>query len=85
LNRVLFKADFWNKHAETVLNERQMKVLNKILGEFEGKLTSSKWAKITKCSKDTAIRDINDLIEKGVLKKEDAGGRSTNYELNNRT
>jgi Fic family protein len=81
LNRVLFKADFWNKHAETVLNERQMKVLNKILGEFEGKLTSSKWAKMTKCSKDTAIRDINDLIEKGVLKKEDAGGRSTNYEL----
>ena len=81
LTRVLFKADFWHKHAETVMNERQTKMLNKILSEFEGKLTSSKWAKITKCSKDTAIRDINDLIDKDILKKEDAGGRSTNYEL----
>lgn len=81
LNRVLFKAEFWNRHAETVMNERQRKMLNKILGEFEGKLTSSKWAKMTKCSKDTAIRDIKDLIDKGILKKEDAGGRSTNYEL----
>lgn len=81
LNRVLFKAEFWSRHAETAMNKRQRKMLNKILGEFEGKLTSSKWAKMTKCSKDTAIRDINDLIDKGILKKEDAGGRSTNYEL----
>jgi Fic family protein len=81
LNRVLFKADFWNRHAKTVLNERQRHLLNKILDGFEGKLTSSKWAKIAKCSKDTAIRDINDLINKGVLQKEEAGGRSTNYEL----
>ena len=81
LNRVLFKADFWNKHAKTSINERQKKLLNKILDGFEGKLTSSKWAKIAKCSKDTAIRDINDLINKNILQKEEAGGRSTNYEL----
>jgi len=55
--------------------------LNKLLDGFDGKLTSSKWAKITKCSKDTAIRDINDLISKNILQKETAGGRSTNYEL----
>lgn len=52
-----------------------------MLDDFDGKLTSQKWTKIAKCSKDTAIRDINDLILKGVLKKEEAGGRSTNYEL----
>lgn len=81
LNRVLFKADFWNKHTKTVINERQKKLLSRILDGFEGKLTSSKWAKIAKCSKDTAIRDINDLINKDILQKEEAGGRSTNYEL----
>jgi Fic family protein len=81
LNRILFKADFWNKHAKTIINERQKKLLNKILDGFEGKLTSLKWAKIAKCSKDTAIRDINDLISKNILKKKEAGGRSTNYEL----
>jgi len=81
LNRVLFKADFWNRHTKTVINERQKKMLNKILDGFEGKLTSSKWAKIAECSKDTAIRDINDLIRKNILQKEEAGGRSTNYEL----
>lgn len=81
LNKVLFKADFWNKNSGTVVNERQIKLLNKILDGFEGKLTSSKWAKIAKCSKDSAIRDINDLIQKNILQKEQAGGRSTNYEL----
>jgi Fic family protein len=81
LKQVLFKADFWNKHSKTVLNERQKKLLNRILDGFDGKLTSSKWAKIAKCSRDTAIRDINDLIEKDILQKESAGGRSTNYEL----
>ena len=81
LNRVLFKADFWNKHADIPINERQKKLLNKVFDGFEGKLTSSKWAKIAKCSKDTAIRDINDLIGKNILQKEEAGGRSTNYEL----
>ena len=64
-----------------VFNERQKILLNRVLDGFEGKLTSSKWAKIAKCSKDTAIRDINDLINKDILQKEGAGGRSTNYEL----
>jgi Fic family protein len=81
LRRVLFKAEFWQKHKDTAINDRQRKLLNKIMDGFEGKLTSSKWAKIAKCSKDSAVRDINDLIEKGILQKEAAGGRSTNYEL----
>ncbi len=81
LTTILFKADFWNKHSKTIINERQKKLLNKVLDGFDGKLTSSKWAKIAKCSKDTAVRDINDLIEKDILQKENAGGRSTNYEL----
>ena len=81
LTRVLFKAEFWKKHIETAINDRQRKLLNKIMDGFDGKLTSSKWAKIAKCSKDSAVRDINDLIEKGILQKEAAGGRSTYYEL----
>lgn len=81
LIRVLSKAEFWSKHANTSINERQKNLLNKLLDGFDGKLTSSKWAKIAKCSKDTAIRDINDLIDKNMLQKEAAGGRSTNYEL----
>lgn len=81
LARVLYKADFWTKHSSTLINERQKKLLNKLLDGLEGKLTSSKWAMIAKCSKDTAIRDINDLIEKNIIQKESAGGRSTNYEL----
>lgn len=81
LTNVHFKANFWNTHGKTQFNERQKKMLNKMLDGFEGKLTSSKWAKIAKCSKDSAIRDINDLITKDILQKEDAGGRSTNYEL----
>ena len=63
------------------MNSFEMRRINNILDGFEGKLTSSKWAKIAKCSKDTAIRDINDLISKNILKKEEAGGRSTSYEL----
>jgi len=81
LNRILFKADFWKKQSNIKINKKKKKLLNKILDGFEGKLTSSKWAKIAKCSKDTAIRDINDLISKDILKKEEAGGRSTSYEL----
>lgn len=81
LTRVLFKAEFWQKHRNTSINDRQRKLLNKLMNRFDGKLTSSKWAKIAKCSKDSAVRDINDLIDKGILQKEAAGGRSTNYEL----
>lgn len=81
LKRVLIKADFWDKHKETILNSRQRLILNKLLDGFDGKLKSSKWAKIAKCSADTALRDIKDLIEKGILEQEESGGRSTNYEL----
>jgi Fic family protein len=82
LKRVYKKADFWDNNKETVLNSRQRLMLNKLFDGFEGKLKSSKWAKITKCSADTALRDIKDLIEKGILRQEESGGRSTNYELN---
>jgi Fic family protein len=82
LVKVLFKGKFWQIHSKTILNERQKKLINKLLEGIDGKLKSSKWSKIAKCSKDTAIRDINDLIEKEILRKEEAGGRSTNYELN---
>ncbi len=79
---MLTKARFWQRRATTPLNERQVKLLNKLLDGIEGKLTSSKWAAIAKCSPDTALRDINDLLTRGVLRKSDAGGRSTSYELN---
>ena len=78
---VLRKARFWEKHADTPLNERQRFILNKLLDGLEGKLTSSKWAKLTKCSQDTAYRDILDLIRTGILVKDSAGGRSTSYSL----
>lgn len=81
LASILKKATFWQLHASTPLNDRQKRMLNKLFDDFEGKLTSSKWAKMAKCSTDTALRDILDLIEKGILVKENAGGRSTNYEL----
>ena len=79
--RILQKATFWDIHKETVFNARQRLMLNKLLDGFDGKLKTSKWAKITKSSADTALRDIKDLIEKGILTQEDSGGRSTNYEL----
>jgi Fic family protein len=81
LEDVLVKARFWEQHSQAQLNDRQRLMLNKLFDGFEGKLTSSKWAKIAKCSQDTAIRDIQDLIGKGILQKEAQGGRSTNYEL----
>ncbi|MBE8721218.1 Fic family protein [Sphingobacterium pedocola] len=81
LGKVVYKAEFWKHHEQTLLNERQRLVLNKLLDGFEGKLNSSKWAKISKCSPDTALRDIKDLMEKGILRQESEGGRSTNYEL----
>jgi Fic family protein len=81
LDSVLSKAKFWEKYSQTPLNDRQRLMLNKLLDGFEGKLTSSKWAKIVKTSQDTAIRDIQDLVSKEILRKEAQGGRSTNYEL----
>ena len=81
LKKVLNKANFWEIHKETELNSRQRLMLNKLLDGFDGKLKNSKWAKITKCSKDTALRDIKDLILKDILVQETEGGRSTNYEL----
>lgn len=82
IKKVLYKTEFWDKHKETVLNARQRLMLNKLFEGFEGKLKTSKWAKIAKCSSDTALRDIKDLIDKGILKQEKSGGRSTNYGLN---
>jgi Fic family protein len=82
LDAVLTKARFWRHWAATPLNQRQVKLINQLLDGFEGKLTSSKWAVIARCSPDTALRDINDLLARGVLRKSDAGGRSTSYELN---
>jgi len=81
LKSVLVKADYWNTHKDKSISDRQRYVLNRFLGGFEGNLTSSKWAKLTKSSQDTASRDINDLIKKGMLKKNKASGRSTNYRL----
>ena len=81
LSAVLVKARFWEQFAGTPMNDRQVKVLNRVLDGFEGKLTTSKWAKLAKCSQDTAYRDILVLIEMGVLVKAEGGGRSTSYEL----
>lgn len=81
LSTVLQKANFWKHNATTIFNKRQVLLLNKLLDGFDGKLTTSKWAKITKSSQDTALRDIQDLIEKKVLVKEEAGGRSSSYVL----
>ena len=72
----------WTAPGSMPLNERQVKLLHRLLDGFEGKLTSSKWAAIAKCSPDTALRDITELLARGVLRKSDAGGRSTSYELN---
>ncbi|MBI5781870.1 MAG: Fic family protein [Rhodocyclales bacterium] len=82
LDAVLAKARFWQRFAGMPMNERQVKLLNRLLDGFEGKLTTSKWAAIAKCSPDTALRDINELLAHGALRKSAAGGRSTSYELN---
>jgi len=84
LSTVMYKAQFWERQSETTLNARQILMLNKLLDGFIGKLTTSKWAKIAKCSHDTALRDIQDLVEKSILIKDDAGGRSTSYVMQNR-
>jgi Fic family protein len=83
LAAVLSKARFWDRFAGTDFNERQRSMINLLLNGFEGKLTSSKWAKLEKCSQDTALRDIEDLVNKSVLTKDSAGGRSTSYSLTN--
>ncbi len=81
LGKVLNKAEFWEAHASEKINDRQREMLNRLLDGFEGKLTSSKWALITKASQDTASRDIDDLIKRGILQKDEGGGRSTSYSL----
>lgn len=81
LSGVLQKARVWEKVNQQPVNDRQRKIINKLMDGFEGKMTSSKYAKIVKCSEDTALRDISTLVERGVLIKNDAGGRSTSYSL----
>lgn len=79
--KIIRKAEFWKIHEHTPINQRQRIMLNKLFDDFEGKLQTSKWAKIVKTSTDTALRDIKDLIEKGILKQTDERGRNANYEL----
>jgi len=81
LGSVLRKARFWEGHAQVAINERQRGILNRLLDGFDGTLTTTKWAKLAKCSHDTALRDIQDLIGHGILKKDEGGGRSTSYSL----
>jgi Fic family protein len=81
IGHVLHKARFWKRHGASPLNDRQRLMLNRLLDGFEGKLTSSKWAQIVKVSQATAARDIEDLIDKGILQRDAAGGRSTSYSL----
>ena len=79
--QVLNKAEFWNRHAQTHFNERQMTVLNRILDGFEGKLTAKKWAVIGKCSIPTAQRDITEMVQDGVLRRNPGGSKNTSYDL----
>lgn len=81
LGRVLQKTEFWSRHSNMEVNERQRKMINRLFDGFEGPLTTSKWAKICHCSPDTALRDIMSLIEMGILDKSPSGGRSTHYVL----
>ena len=81
LSAVLAKSRFWEAHRNVAVNERQRKIINMQFESFFGKLTTGKWAKIGKCSTDTALNDIRDLVSKGMLKRNDEGGRSTNYSL----
>lgn len=81
MDKVVKKHQFWVKNAGLIINERQQKMLHKLMDNFEGNLTTSKWAKITKTSQDSALRDISDLVNKGILIKANSGGRSTHYVL----
>lgn len=83
MQKIVRKAAFWKLHEHTPINERQRLILNKLFDGFEGKLQTSKWAKIAKTSTDTALRDIKDLVKKGILQQTDEGGRSANYVLVN--
>ena len=83
IERTLSKATFWENNRHVAMNERQTKMINMLWDGFEGKLTSSKWAKINKCSSDTALRDLQDLVAKGILVRTESGGRSTGYDLAN--
>ncbi len=82
IDKVIQKHQFWANNAGAISNERQEKMLNKLMDGFKGNLTTSKWAKMTKTSQDTALRDITDLVNKGILEKANSGGRSTHYLLN---
>ncbi len=79
--KIIHKAEFWKLHEHTAINERQRLMINKLFDGFEGKLQTSKWAKITKTSTDTALRDVKDLVVKGILQQTKEGGRNANYEL----
>ena len=79
--KVISKAKFWDKHFSVLINDRQRLMINNLLEGFSEKITSSKWANISNCSSDTALRDIQYLIEKNILCKVSGGGRSTSYEL----
>lgn len=79
--RTMKKAAFWRNMEDVAISDRQRKVINMLWDGFDGKLTTGKWAKINHCSQDTALRDIEDLIRKGILRRAEKGGRSTNYEL----
>lgn len=81
LDAVLVKARFWQRCTGFAMNARQVKVMNRLLDGFEGKLTTTKWAALAKCSQDSALRDITELVERGVLQRSSSGGRSTSYEL----
>lgn len=81
LKDVLNKASFWKQHQSQSLNSRQKYMVNKLFDDFFGKLNTSKWAKMNKCSRDTAFRDIQDLVQKDMLQKDEGGGRSTTYSL----
>ena len=81
LGSVLRKARFWQSFAREPLNKHQIRVLNRLLDGIEGKLTTSKWAKLAACSQDTAYHDILDLVDRGALGKDPGGGRSTSYSI----
>jgi Fic family protein len=82
LSKIFVKAKFWKLYKNTKFNDRQILMINKLQDDFTGKLYSSKWAKMTKVHRDTALKDIQDLVYKGVLSDSEEGGRSTNYIIN---